>query len=407
VVLGAVVLAFTGCEALYADMGHFGKRSIRFAWFGFVLPALVLNYFGQGALLLVDAAAAQNPFYLLAPSWALYPMVALSTCATVIASQAVISGAFSVTRQAIQLGYSPRMDTLHTSEREIGQIYVPLVNWALLVGIVLLVLIFQSSSNLAAAYGVAVTGTMAIDTILAFVVVRGLWRFNWTVTVIGILVFLTVDLVFFSANATKLGHGGLFPIVIAMVAFTLMATWKRGRELLMERLGEIAIKLEPFLESIAKHPPARIPGTAIFLTTRRDGVPHAMLHNLKHNKVLHQRVVFLTVTFADIPHVPDAERVELRPLGHEFYQIVVHYGFKDETDIPRALERCAPYGLEFNLLDTSFFLSRETLIPTKRPGMALWREKLFVAMARNAGSVVTYFRIPTNRVVELGTQIEL
>jgi KUP system potassium uptake protein len=408
VVLGAVVLAFTGCEALYADMGHFGKRAIRTAWFAYVLPALVINYFGQGALLLHDETAAVNPFYLLAPSWALYPMVALSTFATVIASQAVISGAFSVTRQAIQLGYAPRMDILHTSEREIGQIYIPLMNWGLLAGIVALVLGFQSSSNLAAAYGIAVTGTMAIDTILAFVVVRGLWRFNWTVAILAMVAFLSVDLVFFSANAGKILHGGWFPIVIALVAFTLMATWKRGREVLMDRLSELAIKIEPFLQSVAKHPPARIPGTAIFLTTRREGVPHAMLHNLKHNKVLHQRVIFLTVTFADVPHVPDAERVEVHPLENEFYQVILHYGFKDETDIPRALEACCQaHGLEFNMLDTSFFLSRETLIATGRPGMALWREKLFVAMARNAGSVTGYFRIPTNRVVELGAQIEL
>ncbi len=408
VVLGAVVLAITGCEALYADMGHFGKRAIRTAWYAFVLPALVINYFGQGALLLHDETAAVNPFYLLAPSWALYPMVVLATCATVIASQAVISGAFSITRQAIQLGYAPRMDILHTSEREIGQIYIPLVNWGLLTGIVALVIGFQSSSNLAAAYGIAVTGTMAIDTILAFVVVRGLWRFNWTVAILAMVAFLSVDLAFFSANAGKILHGGWFPIVIALVAFTLMATWKRGRELLMERLSELAIKIEPFLESIVKHPPLRIPGTAIFLTTRREGVPHAMLHNLKHNKVLHQRVIFLTVTFADVPHVPDTERVEVHPLDNEFYQVILHYGFKDETDIPRALAACCQaHGLEFNMLDTSFFLSRETLIATGRPGMALWREKLFVAMARNAGSVTSYFRIPTNRVVELGAQIEL
>ncbi len=406
-VLGAVVLAVTGAEALYADMGHFGKRPIRLAWFGFVLPALVLNYFGQGALLLNDAAAAANPFYLLAPSWALYPMIALSTLAAVIASQAVISGAFSITRQAIQLGYWPRMDILHTSEREIGQIYIPLMNWGLLIGIVALVLGFQSSSNLAAAYGIAVTGTMAIDTILAFVVVRGLWGWNPVATALGVVLFLTVDLAFFGANAVKLFQGGWFPLVIAAAAFTLMATWRRGRELLFERLKELAIALEPFLESIARHPPQRIPGTAIFLTTRREGVPHAMLHNLKHNKVLHERVVFLTVVFEDIPHVPESERVEVTMLEHNFHKLLVRYGFADESDIPRALELCHPYGLAFNMLDTSFFLSRETLIPTARPGMALWREKLFVGMARNAGSITAYFRIPTNRVVELGTQIEL
>jgi KUP system potassium uptake protein len=407
VVLGAVVLAFTGAEALYADMGHFGRKPIRYAWFGFVLPALVLNYFGQGALLLHDATAAVNPFYLLAPAWALYPMVALSTLATVIASQAVISGAFSITRQAIQLGYAPRMDITHTSESTIGQIYIPLMNWGLLFGIVALVVGFQSSSNLAAAYGIAVTGTMAIDTILAFVVVRGLWKWSWTATIIGITVFLSVDIAFFFANAGKIVQGGWFPIVVALVTFTVMATWKRGRELLRERLRELAIAVEPFLESVFKHPPARVPGTAIFLTTSLEGVPHAMMHNLKHNKVLHERVILLTVVFQDIPHIDESERIEVWPLGNNFYKVFVIYGFKDETNVPQALELCAPHGLEFNMMDTSFFLSRETLIPTKRPGMALWREKLFVSMSRNAGSVTAYFRIPTNRVVELGTQVEL
>ena len=406
-VLGAVVLAFTGAEALYADMGHFGRRPMRLAWFGFVLPALVLNYFGQGALVLRDQSAAQNPFFLLAPSWALYPMVVLSTLATVIASQAVITGAFSLTRQAIQLGYAPRMNIAHTSEREIGQIYIPFINWALLFGVVVLVLGFKSSSNLAAAYGIAVTGTMAITTILAFVVARGLWLWGWAVTLIGIVLFLSVDLVFFAANTDKILQGGWFPIATGLAAFTVMATWKRGRLLLHERLKELAIAIEPFLDSVARHPPARVPGTAVFLTTKFEGVPHALMHNLKHNKVLHERVVLLTVVFQDIPHIDDSERIEIWPLGNNFYKVFVIYGFKDETNIPEALELCAPLGLEFNMMDTSFFLSRETLIPTRRPGMALWREKLFVSMSRNAGSVTTYFQIPTNRVVELGTQVEL
>jgi KUP system potassium uptake protein len=406
-VLGAVVLAVTGGEALYADMGHFGKRPIRYAWFSFVLPALLLNYFGQGALLLRDAEAAQNPFYLLAPSWALYPMVVLSTLATIIASQAVISGAFSITRQAIQLGYAPRMNILHTSEREIGQIYIPFINWVLLAGVITLVLGFQSSSNLAAAYGIAVTATMAIDTVLAFVVVRSLWGWNWGVTVAGIVLFLSVDIAFLGANALKFFQGGWFPVLIGIGVFTLLATWKRGRQLLRERLNEIAIALDPFIESIARHPPMRIPGTAIFLTTNPDSVPHAMLHNLKHNKVLHQTVVFLNVTFDDIPHVPESDRIAVQCLEQGFYRVLVRYGFKDETDIPRALDQCAPLGLTFNMLDTSFFLSRETLIPTRRPGMAMWREKLFVGMVRNAGTATAYFQIPTNRVVELGTQIEL
>ncbi len=407
IVLGAVVLAVTGGEALYADMGHFGKRPIRLAWFGYVLPALVLNYFGQGALLLHDPEAAHNPFYRLAPEWALYPMVALSTLAAVIASQAVITGAFSITRQAIQLGYAPRMNIAHTSERQIGQIYIPFINWALLFGVVVLVLGFKSSSNLAAAYGIAVTGTMAIDTILAFVVVRRLWGGNWAVIAAGIVIFLTIDLAFLGANALKFFQGGWFPVFIAVAVFTLLATWKRGRALLFDRLKELAIAIEPFLESVARHPPVRVPGTAAFLTTSFEGVPHALMHNLKHNKVLHERVVLLTVVFQDIPHIDVSERIEIWPLGNNFYKVFVIYGFKDETNIPEALELCAPLGLEFNMMDTSFFLSRETLIPTRRPGMALWREKLFVSMSRNAGSVTSYFQIPTNRVVELGTQVEL
>jgi KUP system potassium uptake protein len=407
IVLGAVVLAVTGGEALYADMGHFGKRPIRLAWFGYVLPALVLNYFGQGALLLHEPEAAHNPFYRLVPDWALYSMVVLSTVATVIASQAVISGAFSVTRQAIQLGYAPRMNITHTSEREIGQIYIPFINWILLIGVLVLVLGFQSSSNLAAAYGIAVTGTMAIDTVLAFVVVRSLWGWNWGVTVAGMVAFLSIDLSFLGANALKFFQGGWFPVMIGLAVFTILATWKRGRAILRERLQELAIALEPFLESVAQHPPTRVPGTAIFLTTSIEGVPHALMHNLKHNKVLHERVVVLTVVFQDIPHIDASERIEVWPLGNNFYKVFVIYGFKDETNIPKSLELCAPHGLEFNMMDTSFFLSRETLIATRRPGMALWREKLFVSMSRNAGSVTTYFQIPSNRVVELGTQVEL
>jgi KUP system potassium uptake protein len=406
-VLGAVVLVVTGGEALYADMGHFGRRPIRYGWFLFVLPALLLNYFGQGALLIYEPESTSNPFYYLAPTWALYPMVALSTAATVIASQAVISGAFSVTRQAMQLGYAPRMYTQHTSEREIGQIYIPFINWMLLTGVAALVLGFQSSSNLAAAYGIAVTGTMAIDTILAFVVVRRLWGWGWGVTAAGMVFFLSIDLAFFGANAMKFLQGGWFPIVIALAVFTLLATWKRGRELMRDRLKALAIAQDPFIEGIARHPPARVPGTAVFLTTTHEGVPHAMLHNLKHNKVLHERVILLTVVFQDIPHVDESERVEVRPLGHDFFKVFVIYGFKDIPDIPHALELCAPLGLELNMLDTSFFLSRETLIATKRPGMALWREKLFIGMMRNAGTATGFFQIPTNRVVELGTQVEL
>jgi KUP system potassium uptake protein len=407
IIFGAVVLAVTGTEGLYADMGHFGRRPLRLVWFGYVLPALVLNYFGQGALLLASPEAIENPFYLLAPSWALYPMVGLSTVATVIASQAMITGAFSITRQAIQLGYAPRMNVMHTSEREIGQIYVPFINWTLLVGVVALVIGFRTSSNLAAAYGIAVTATMTIDSVLVFFIARGLWGWRWPVAFAASGGFFLVDMTLFSANLPKILHGGWFPIAMAAFIFILLSSWKRGRALLAERLTELAIAVEPFLDSVARHPPARVAGTAVFLTTKFEGVPHALMHNLKHNKVLHERVVLLTVIFQDIPHIDDSERIEIWPLGNNFYKLFVIYGFKDETNVTSALELCAAQGLEFNMMDTSFFLSRETLIPSAKPGMALWREKLFISMARNAGSVTTYFQIPTNRVVELGTQVEL
>ena len=405
--LGAVVLAVTGGEALYADMGHFGRMPIKTAWFVFVLPALLLNYFGQGALLIHDPAAAQNPFYLLAPSWALYPLVILATLATVIASQAVISGAFSVTRQAMQLGYCPRLEIQHTSEREIGQVYLPMINWTLLAAIIVLVLEFRTSSNLAAAYGIAVTGTMAIDTILAVVVARAMWGWGWARAGAVAAFFLVIDLSFFSANALKIPQGGWFPLVVGIIVFTLLSTWKRGRQLMFDRMKESAIALGPFLAGITTHPPTRVEGTAVFLVAQPDSVPHAMLHNLIHNKVLHERVVLLTVLTEDVPHVPDIDHVEVQPLGNDFYRILVRYGFKDEPNIPQALEQCKTFGMEFNMMETSFFLSRETLIATVAPGMALWREKLFVSMARNAGSATAYFKIPTNRVVELGTQIEL
>lgn len=406
--LGAVVLAITGAEALYADMGHFGKRPIRLAWVGFVLPALLLNYYGQGALLLTQAEAARNPFYLLAPGWALYPLVALATAATVIASQAVISGTFSLTHQAIQLGYCPRLEVTHTSEREMGQIYMPWVNWALLAAVVALVLGFHSSSHLAAAYGIAVTATMAIDSLLLYVVLRRLWR--WSRWVAGVLagLLLAVDLAFFSANALKLFQGGWFPVIVGVVLFTLFSTWYRGRQLVFERLRSRDIRLQPMLESLKLNPPQRVPGTAVFLTSKPDTVPHALLHNLAHNKVLHERVVFLTVVTEPVPRVPEERRVELQALGEEFYRVMVRYGFVDQPDIPAALDRLRPHGLEFPLLETSYFLSRETLIPSLAlEGMALWRERLFATMARNAGSVTAYFRLPSNRVVELGTQIEL
>ena len=405
--LGAVVLAVTGAEALYADMGHFGRRPIRIAWLWLVFPSLVLNYFGQGALILNEPAAIRHPFFHLAPEWALYPLVGLATLATVIASQAVISGAYSLTRQAIQLGYCPRLMIEHTSERAIGQVYVPWVNWGLYFAVVGLVLGFGSSSNLAGAYGIAVTGTMAIDSILIFVVMRKLW--HWPIAVCaGISAFfLAIDLCFFSANLVKLFVGGWFPVVVGIVVYTLLSTWKRGREILFERLRPGAIALQPFIASITAHPPLRVPGTAVFLTATKEGVPHALLHNLNHNKVLHERVVLLTVRAEDIPHVPESQRVEVHPLGHDFFRLTVHYGFKDEPDLPLALERAKSTGLDFNMMETSFFLSRQTLVPTQAPGMALWREKLFAAMSRNAASATAFFKIPTNRVVELGTRIEL
>jgi KUP system potassium uptake protein len=406
-VLGAVVLVITGTEALYTDMGHFGKTPIRLAWSVYVLPALALNYFGQGALILHDPSALAHPFYHMAPEWALYPLVGLATAATIVASQAVISGAYSLTRQAIQLGYCPRLEVFHTSESEIGQVYMPWINWALLAAVIALVLGFGSSSNLAGAYGIAVTGTMAIDTLLAFFLITRLWGWPRWIAVPLLVFFLTIDLSFFAANAIKIVHGGWFPILVAAVLFVLLSTWRRGRVLLMRRLAPGAIAVEPFIESISLHPPARVPGTAVFLTAATEGVPHALLHNLNHNKVLHERIVLLTVHTRDEPHVPDEERIEVRELGESFYRVIVYYGFKDEPDIPRALALSRAHGLEFSMMETSFFLSRQTLIPTGGEGMAVWREKLFAVMSRNASSATGFFNIPANRVVELGTRIEI
>jgi KUP system potassium uptake protein len=405
--LGAIVLAVTGTEALYADMGHFGKSPIRRAWILFVMPALVLNYFGQGALILDDPSAVKNPFYLLAPAWALLPLVVLATCATVIASQAVISGAFSLTRQAIQMGYCPRLTILHTSERQIGQIYVPFVNWALLIAVILLVIGFKSSSNLAGAYGIAVTLAMLIDSISLFVVMRRLWNWPTVFAVVVAVPFMLIDFAFLSSNSLKIPEGGWFPILSGIVVFTLLTTWKRGRSILMKRLSDDAMPLDLFIQSVEASPPTRVAGTAIFLTSTPNSVPHALLHNLKHNKVLHERVVFLTVVTGDIPEVPATERLEATPLGCEFFQIVAHYGFKEDPDIPELLFECGRRGLVFDMMETSFFVSRETLIATVAPGMALWRERLFVSMSKNATKASDFFGIPSNRVVELGTQVEL
>lgn len=407
VAMGAVVLSVTGAEALYADMGHFGRKPIQLAWFGFVLPALILNYFGQGALLLAEPAAASNPFYHLAPDWALYPLIGLSTLATVIASQAVISGAFSVTRQAMQLGFVPRFEVQHTSEREQGQIYLPAVNWGLLAAVVVLVLGFKSTNNLAAAYGIAVTGDMVITSLLATIVAAKVWGWGWNRAIALFVCFLVVELVFLFANVLKIPDGGWFPLAAGAVVFLLMTTWKRGRQLLAERLSGEGIELEPFIDALMVSEPTRVAGTAVFMNANPLGVPHAMMHNLMHNKVLHERVVIVSVHMFDVPYVPEIDRVEVRKLKGDFFSVIVQYGFKDEPDIPRALELCAEQGLKLEMMETSFFLGRETLIPRLGSDMALWREKLFIAMFRNAGSATSFFKIPSNRVVELGTQVVL
>lgn len=407
VALGSVVLAVTGVEALYADMGHFGPRPIRYAWFGFVLPALILNYFGQGALVLHDAEAIKNPFYLMAPQWMLYPLIGLATLATVIASQAVISGAFSISAQALQLGYLPRMRILHTSERQKGQIYMPYINWSLMIAVMALVVGFGSSGDLAAAYGIAVTGNMLFTTLLAGIVFHGIWRWSWPRTLALVGLFLVIDLAFFSANILKIPDGGWAPILIGIVIFTLMTTWKRGRGLLLERLRNESMLLEPFVDAIGAHPPQRVQGTGIFMTPNPHGVPHAMLHNLKHNKILHERNILLTVNFADVPYIAKRSRLGLEELRHGFYRITVNYGFKDDPDLPRDLELTKQLGLELDTMDTSFFIGKETLFASRSSGMAYWRNKLFVGMFRNADSITNQFKLPPNRVIELGAQVTI
>ena len=407
-VLGSVFLVVTGGEALYADMGHFGIRPIRLVWFALVLPALLANYFGQGALLLARPETAENPFYLLAPSWALYPMVILATAATVIASQAVISGAYSLTMQAMQLGFCPRVDIEHTSATERGQIYVPGINWALLVACIGLVVGFRSSSNLAAAYGVAVTSTMAITTILLYVVARNRW--GWNPFVAGALcaLFLVIDLAFFGATMIKVVDGGWFSLVVAALVFTVMSTWKTGRRLLGERLREAAIPLKNFLTELESKRPTRVPGTAVFMYSNRTGTPPALIHNLSHNKVLHQDVVILTVETKEVPHVEPEERVEIENLGSDFYRVALNYGFMEEPNIPQALATIEIPGLNLLPETTTFFFGNETLIATRETrGMMLWRERLFILMSRNARRATRYFSIPPDRVVELGSQIKL
>jgi KUP system potassium uptake protein len=405
--LGAVVLAITGGEALYADMGHFGRRPIKWAWLGFVFPLLYLNYLGQGALILDNPKAISNPFFMLVPEFLLFPMVGLATAATVIASQAVISGAFSLTSQAIQLGYCPRIQIRFTSEREMGQIYIPNVNWLVLLAVIVLVLGFKSSSNLASAYGIAVTLTMMIDTVLAFIVVRALWHWSWFMAGLFLTFFVIVDFAFFSANVIKIIDGGWFPLVLGLAVFSLLSTWKSGRALLYEKLLQDSMPLDAFIRSLDYGGPHRVEGTGIFMTTNANGVPRAMLHNLLHNKVLHERVILLTVLVEDVPRVPEIDRVEVHALKQGFYQVIVRYGFKDDPDIPAALTMCEPFGIAYEPMETSFFLGRETIVPHHIPAMPIWREILFIWMFRNADTATAFFKIPTNRVVELGTQVEL
>lgn len=406
-ILGAVVLALTGAEALYADMGHFGRKPISRAWFILVLPALVLNYFGQGALLLQDPEAARNPFYLLAPSWALLPLVGLSTLATVIASQAVISGAFSLTRQAIQLGYIPRMQIQHTSSDEQGQIYIGAVNWALMIGVVLLVIGFESSGALAAAYGVAVTGTMLMTTLLVATVMLLLWKWPPLLAVPILIGFLLVDGLFFAANLPKVVQGGAFPVLAAIALLLLMTTWKRGKQILVERIDEAALPLPIFISSIRVQPPHRVEGTAVFLTARPDAVPHALLHNMLHNQVLHRQVVLLTVVSEDRPRVPEQERFEVEAYGDGFFRVLLHFGFMDEPDVPQALRLCHLDELDFSPMRTTYFLSRETVIASRLEGMARWRGALFAFLLKNANGNLRFFNLPLNRVIELGTQVEI
>ncbi|HYK41052.1 MAG TPA: potassium transporter Kup [Thermoanaerobaculia bacterium] len=406
-VLGAVFLVVTGGEALYADMGHFGPKPIRIAWFALVLPSLVLNYFGQGALLLANPAAASHPFYGMVPGWALYPLVVLSTVAAVIASQAVISGAFSLTRQAVLLGYCPRVRIDHTSAKEIGQIYVPSVNWALMLSTIALVLGFGSSSSLAAAYGVAVTTTMAITTILMAVVARERWGWSSGAAAGLAAAFLVPDLAFFGANIVKVPHGGWFPLVVAGGVFTLLTTWRRGREILDARLRSEILPIDIFMADVGKGKVPRVQGTAIYMSRTSEGVPPTLLHNLKHNKVLHRQIVFLTVTTAEQPHVPPAERLDVEGLGFGIFRVVALYGFMEDAHVPEMLGTIQFPGLDFPPNDTSFFLGKETIFATKRPGMAIWRERIFAVMSRNARSATLFFKLPPNRVVELGAQIEI
>ena len=405
--LAALVLCVTGAEALYADLGHFGKKPIRLAWFAVVMPALVLNYFGQGAMLLQHPENVGNPFYEMAPAWALYPLIVLATLAAVIASQALITAAFSVTKQAIQLGYLPRLRLLHTSVRETGQIYVPFVNWSLYVCIVIAVVVFGSSSALASAYGIAVTIDMTITTVMTFFVIRYGWKLPLWLCVAATGCFFVIDIVFFAANAVKIVEGGWFPILIGVVMFTLMTTWQQGRHLMSERLRDEAIDLPVFIESLFIHPPLRVPGTAVFLSAEKGATPFALLHNLKHNKVLHAQNVFATVRHHEVPWIGFDRRVEVEALGHDCWQVVLHFGFKNDPDVPEALQLLAGRGIVLDDMETSYFLSRDSVVPTFARGMWLWREKLFASMHRNAAAAADFLYLPANRIVELGSKVEI
>jgi len=411
VAMGSVVLAVTGAEALYADMGHFGRRPIRISWIYFVLPALLLNYLGQGAMILASTPATalakvKDPFFYLAPDMLRLPLVLLATAASIIASQAVISGAFSVTQQAIQLGFVPRLRITHTSEAAAGQIYIPIINWALMVMVILLVLTFGSSSNLAGAYGIAVVGAMLIDSVLISVVLRQMWNWNRFAVAALLALFFTVDFSYLSANLLKIPAGGWFPLLVGAIAFTFLTTWAKGRQLMISRMNEASLPMEIFIKSAAPSA-ARVPGTAVFMTSSSSGVPHALLHNLKHNKVLHERVILLTVRIEDVPYVAEQKRLETKDYGSGFYRVVLRYGFMEEIDVPAALAQLKDIGTQCRMMDTSFFLARQTLLASSRPGMAIWREKLFAWMLRNAVSAMEFFKLPTNRVVELGSQVEI
>jgi KUP system potassium uptake protein len=406
-VLGAVVLVVTGAEALYADMGHFGRFPIRLAWFVLVLPALLINYFGQGALLLVMGESATQPFFMMAPSWGLLPLVGLATIAAIIASQALISGAFSLTRQAIQLGFAPRLDIQHTSSMAMGQVYVPQVNWFLAISTILITVGFRSSSNLAAAYGIAVTGTMIITTILLSIVASERWQWPKAAVIAVAAIFLAIDVSLFGANLVKLLHGGWLPLVIGALLFTLMTTWKTGRRLVAERLTARAFPLEDFMSAVSSSPPTRVSGTAVFMTAQPRGTPPALAHNVRYNKILHEHVIVLTVTTSPTPYVPLDKQVEVQRLDMGVYNVRVQYGFMQDPDVPSALLRARALGVELDVEDLTYFLGRETIIVTRRPGMAAWREKLFVVMARNAVRATAFFHLPPERVVELGVQVEM